>query len=84
MLDPLLEQIAGDVKEVRQNLIELLQNQATSHQMLVDHKQRITDLENRLTPVESDRNFLRKIAFLLTTSGGISIVVAMIKIAIAK
>lgn len=83
MLDPLKARIGDlskDLKEIKQQLLELTKSMAVNNHILQEHHKRSTQLEDRLSPIEDDYTFRRKLYVFVMGSSGL---VAIISLAVA-
>lgn len=67
-----LDEIHKDVKEVREQLIELIKQGAIHNSVLTEHERRSTNLEARLLPIESWYQFFSKISVAMIGIGGVA------------
>lgn len=72
--------LLNEVKEVKVLVIDLVKQGAIHNQILLEHEKRSTQLETRLTPIESDFNFKRRLFHIGLSLLGVSgTVIALFK-----
>lgn len=79
-MDDLIKEVRSDVKEIRQQLVEMIKHQAVMNQSLIEHERRSTNLETRMIPLEKDYTFRSKLFTLLTSGGLVAIVLKIVSV----
>lgn len=72
-MEELVREMSRDIKEVRNQLIELVKNQAVMNQCLIEHERRSTNLEIRVDPLEKDYSFRTKLFSIFVGCGGLAV-----------
>lgn len=67
-----MDELKQDVKEIKVFVIELVKQGAIHNTILAEHKKRSTQLETRLTPIESDYAFRHKLFSVVISVAGIA------------
>lgn len=78
-MQDLIHEMSSDVKEIRKSLIELLQSHSALTQVVTNYKERVSDLETRIRPLEADMSFIRKLTAVLTTGSVLTLIVSAVK-----
>ena len=70
-MDELAKEVARDVREIKDQILELVKQGAVMNQTLIEHERRSTNLEQRLKPIEDTHVFLGKFAGVVITLSGV-------------
>lgn len=75
-----MDELRQDVKEIKTFVIDLVKQGAIHNEILSQHEKRSTQLETRLTPLESDYVFRHKLfSVAIAVAGAAGSVYACIK-----
>lgn len=79
-----IDEIKSDVKEIKNQVIELVAETRVHNHILNEHHKRSTNLENRLEPVEDHVKFINKsikvFGTICAASGLITIILQLLRI----
>lgn len=72
MSDEFSVELKQDVKEIKGFVLDLVKQGAVHNQILQEHEKRSTQLETRLTPIESDYAFRHRLFSITISIAGIA------------
>lgn len=67
-----MDELQQDVKEIKGYVVDLLKQGAIHNTILLEHEKRSTQLETRLTPLESDYVFRHKLFSVAIAVAGVA------------